>query len=118
MRRDDVSQLIGMARTTKGMISAIRQAAYALEDDGAVTELMADGLDEAYTGLKKAEEELCEYRATKAEDSKRPIPEALSKFFKALDYEDDRRPQDRTEAAAWERQELQRLQELAEGKDE
>lgn len=98
MRRDDVSQLIGMARTTKGMISAIRQAAYALEDDGAVTELMADGLDEAYTGLKKAEEELCEYRATKAED--------------------DRRPQDRTEAAAWERQELQRLQELAEGKDE
>lgn len=50
--------------------------------------------------------------------TKRPIPEALSKFFKALDYEDDRRPQDRTEAAAWERQELQRLQELAEGKDE
>lgn len=50
--------------------------------------------------------------------SKRPIPEALSEFFKALDYEDDRRPQDRIEAAAWERQELQRLQELAEGKDE
>lgn len=50
--------------------------------------------------------------------SKRSIQEALSKFIEALDYEDDRRPQDRTEAAAWERQELQRLQELAEGKDE
>lgn len=50
--------------------------------------------------------------------SKRSIPEALSEFIEALDYEDDRRPQDRTEAAAWERQELQRLQELAEGKDE
>lgn len=68
MRRDDVSQLIGMVRATKGMVRAIGNAAHAIEDDGAVTELMADGLDEAYTGLKKAEEELCEYRATKAED--------------------------------------------------
>ena len=44
--------------------------------------------------------------------AKRPIPEALSEFIKALDYEDDRRPQDRTEAAAWERQELQRSKSL------
>ena len=67
MRRDDVSQLIGMVCATKGMVSAIRQAAYALEDDGDVTELMADGLGEAYTGLGTVKEELLEYRATKAE---------------------------------------------------
>lgn len=67
MRRDDVSQLIGMVCATKGTVSAIRQAAYALEDDGDVTELMADGLGEAYTRLGTVEEELLEYRATKAE---------------------------------------------------
>lgn len=50
--------------------------------------------------------------------SERPIPEALSKFIKAFDYEDERRPQDRTEAAALELKELQRLKELLEGKDE
>lgn len=50
--------------------------------------------------------------------SERPIPEALSEFIKAFDYEDNRRPQDRTEAAERELQELQRLKELLEGKDE
>lgn len=68
MRRDDVSQLIGMVRATKGMVRAIGHAAYALEGYGDVMELITDSLDETYTGLKTAEEELCEYRATKAED--------------------------------------------------
>ena len=67
MRRNDVSLLIDMARTAMEMVGCIRQAADALEDDGYVTELMADGLGEAYTGLGTVEEELLEYRATKAE---------------------------------------------------
>lgn len=68
MRRDDVSQLIGMVRATKGMVRAIGNAAYALEGYGDVIELMADSLDESYTGLGTVEEKLIGYHATKAED--------------------------------------------------
>ena len=68
MRRDDVSQLIGMVCATKGMARSISYAAYALEGYGDVTELIADSLDEAYTRLGTVEEELLGYRATKAED--------------------------------------------------
>ena len=65
MRRDNVTLLIDMARTAMAQVSSIRQAADALEDDGDVTELIADSLDEVYTRLETAEEELREYRATK-----------------------------------------------------
>lgn len=68
MRRDDVSQLIGMARTAMAQISSIRQAAYALENDGDVTELIAGSLEKAYTALDAVDDDLREYRATKAED--------------------------------------------------
>jgi len=68
MRRDNVTLLIDMARTAMAQVSSIRQAADALEDDGDVTELIADSLDEAYTELETAEEELREYRVTKAGD--------------------------------------------------
>lgn len=68
MRRNSVTLLIDMARTAMAQVSSIRQAADALEDDGDVTELIADSLDEAYTELETAEEELREYRVTKAGD--------------------------------------------------
>lgn len=68
MRRNDVSLLIDMARTAMEMVGCIRQAADALEDDGYVTELIAGGLDEAYTGLETAKIDLRAYLATKAED--------------------------------------------------
>lgn len=68
MRRGNVTLLIDMARTAMAQVSSIRQAADALEDDGDVTELIADSLDEAYTGLETAEEELREYRVTKVGD--------------------------------------------------
>ena len=68
MRRDNVTLLIDMARTAMAQVSSIRQAADVLEDDGDVTELIADSLDEAYTELETAEEELREYRVTKAGD--------------------------------------------------
>lgn len=68
MRRDDVSQLIGMVRATKGMVRAIGHAAYTLEGYGDVMELISDSLDETYTGLGTVEEELLGYHATKSED--------------------------------------------------
>lgn len=68
MRRNDVSLLIDMARTAMEMVGCIRQAADALEDDGYVTELIAGGLDEAYTELETAKIDLRAYLATKAED--------------------------------------------------
>lgn len=68
MRRDSVSLLIDMARTAMEAVNSIRMAAGALEDNGDVMELITDSLDEAYTGLETAEDELHEYLATKAED--------------------------------------------------
>lgn len=68
MRRDDVSLLIDMTRAAMAQVSSIRQAAYALEDDGEVTKLIAGSLDEAYTELDMAEDDLSAYRATKVED--------------------------------------------------
>ena len=68
MRKEDVSLLIDMARTAMEMVGCIRQAADALEDDGYVTELIAGGLDEAYTELETAKIDLRADLATKAED--------------------------------------------------
>lgn len=68
MRREGVSLLIEMAHAAMAQVSSIRQAAYALEDDGEVTELIAGSLDEAYTELEMMKEDLREYRTTKAED--------------------------------------------------
>ena len=68
MRRDKVTLLIDMVRTTMAQVSSIRQVADALEDDGYVTELIAGGLDEAYTELETAKIDLRAYLATKAED--------------------------------------------------
>lgn len=68
MRRDKVTLLIDMVRTTMAQVSSIRQVADAIEDDGDVTELIADSLDEAYTMLETAEKELREYRVTKVGD--------------------------------------------------
>lgn len=67
MRRDDVSQLIGMVRAAMAQVGSIRQAEYVLEDDGEVTELIAGGLEEAYVRLETAEDDLRKYRDTKAE---------------------------------------------------
>lgn len=66
MRRDKVTLLIDMVRTTMAQVSSIRQVADAIEDDGDVTELIADSLDEAHTELERVEEDLREYRATEA----------------------------------------------------
>ncbi len=66
MRRNSVTLLIDMARTAMGTVSCIRQAAYTLEDDGDVTELIADSLNEAHTALEVIEEELREYRIERA----------------------------------------------------
>lgn len=68
MNRESVSLLIEMSRAAMAQVSSIRQAAYALEDNGDVTELIAGSLEEAHTELEMVEEDLREYRATKAED--------------------------------------------------
>lgn len=68
MRRDDVSQLIGMVCATKGMVRSISYAAYAREGYGDVTELIAGDLEKAYTGLETARDNLCEYLDTEAEE--------------------------------------------------
>lgn len=67
MRRDDVSQLIGMVRAAMAQVGSIRQVEYVLEDDGEVTELIVGGLEEAYVRLETAEDDLRKYRDTKAE---------------------------------------------------
>ena len=68
MRRNSVSLLIDMTRTAMDTVSSIRTAAEELEDDGDVTELIAGSLEEARAELEMMEEDLREYRATKAED--------------------------------------------------
>lgn len=68
MRKGSVLSLLYGIGAQMAAVDFIRQTAYALEDGGEVTELIAGGLKDACAGLETARDNLREYFATEAEE--------------------------------------------------
>mgnify|MGYP000407057933 CR=1 FL=1 len=58
MRKDSVLSLLYGIGAQMAAVNFIQRTVYELEDDGDVTELIADNLEEAYTGLETARDNL------------------------------------------------------------
>ena len=58
MRKDSVLSLLCGIGAQMAAVNFIQRTVYELEDDGDVTELIADNLEEAYTGLETARDNL------------------------------------------------------------
>lgn len=68
MRKGSVLSLLYGIGVQMAAVDFIRQTAYALDDDGEVTELIACSLEDACAGLESARDYLREYFATEAKE--------------------------------------------------